>query len=74
METTNYIVYWGYRRIMEKKMETTIMGNRVVSQNWATPIYIPKYDSPYHWDPKMVPLMLGNPKTDISLYNPTYSF
>ena len=25
-----YIIYWGYRGIMEKKMETTIMGYRVV--------------------------------------------
>ena len=28
METTITIIYWGYNmRIMEKKMETTIMGN-----------------------------------------------
>ena len=36
---------------MEKKMETTIMGYMVA----------PKYYNPYYWDPKKVPLILGNP-------------
>ena len=33
----------------------------VVSLNKGTPIETPKYYSSYYWDPKMVPLILGNP-------------
>ena len=33
----------------------------VGSQNKGTPIWTQKYDSPFCGDPKMVPLILGNP-------------
>ena len=44
-------LYWGYMGIMQKNMETTVMGYFVVSQNRRTPIQTPK----------KVPLILGNP-------------
>ncbi len=39
----------------------------VVSQNQGTPIWTPKYYSPYYWDPQNGTLNFGKPP-----YNPRY--